>query len=169
MGIIFASRDVELDREVAVKLLLKEHQNQPRLRQQFANEARITGRLQHPGVVPIYQTGTSHDDRPYFAMKLVKGQTLAELLTTRSSPEESLPKLLNIVVQVCQTLSYAHACGVIHHDIKPANIMVGAFGEVHLMDWGLARVSTDLCAPIHRPRDVDSLVAEYAQQQVLPN
>ena len=72
MGIIFASRDVELDREVAVKLLLKEHQNPPRLRQQFANEARITGRLQHPGIVPIYQTGTSHDDRPYFAMKLGK-------------------------------------------------------------------------------------------------
>ena len=77
--------------------------------------------------------------------------------------------MLNIFVQVCQTLSYTHACGVIHHDIKPANIMVGAFGEVHLMDWGLARISTDLCAPIHRPRDVDSLVAEYAQQQVLPN
>ena len=145
MGIIIEAHDLELDREVAVKLLLKEHQNKPLFHSQFTNEARITGRLQHPGIIPIYQNGTSHDERPYFAMKLVTGMTLAKLLAARSSPQDDLPHLLNIFQQVCQTLSYTHSCGVIHLDIKPANIMVGAFGEVHLMDWGLARASADLC------------------------
>ena len=145
MGIIFEACDIDLDREVAIKLLLREHQNTPLIRQQFINEARITGRLQHPGIIPIYETGTTSDDRPYFAMKLVNGMTLANLLTARSSPQDDLPRFLNIFEHVCQTLSYTHSCGVIHLDIKPANVMVGAFGEVHLMDWGLARASAVHC------------------------
>ncbi len=149
MGIIFEARDIDLDREVAIKLLLKEHQNRPLIRQQFINEARITGRLQHPGIIPIYETGTTSDDRPYFAMKLVNGMTLAKLLSARSSPQDDLPRFLNIFEHVCQTLSYTHSCGVIHLDIKPANVMVGAFGEVHLMDWGLARASADHCVRLH--------------------
>ena len=148
MGIIFEARDLELDREVAIKLLRRQHLGKAHLHQQFTNEARITGRLQHPGIVPIYETGTSSDGRPFFAMKLVKGKTMAELLTARTTTQDDLPRLLNIFELVCQTLSYTHACGVIHLDIKPANIMVGAFGEVHLMDWGLARASTGLCVPL---------------------
>jgi eukaryotic-like serine/threonine-protein kinase len=147
MGLIIEARDVELDRVVAIKLLLKQHQGKAHLHQQFTNEARITGRLQHPGIIPIYETGTSSDERPWFAMKLIRGKTLAELMTARTSPQDDLPRLLNIFEQICQTLSYTHSCGVIHLDIKPTNIMVGAFGEVHLMDWGLARTSTDLCVP----------------------
>jgi len=148
MGIIIEAHDLELDRDVAIKLLLKQHQGKAHLHQQFTNEARITGRLQHPGIIPIYETGTSADERPYFAMKLVRGKTLTELLAARASPQDDLPRLLNIFEQVCQTISYTHSCGVIHLDIKPANIMVGAFGEVHLMDWGLARSSTNLCVPL---------------------
>lgn len=143
MGIVFQARDVELDRKVAVKFLLKQHQSKRQLHQQFTNEARITGRLQHPGIVPIYETGVSPGGRPFFVMKLVKGKSLAELLAARSSASEDLPRLLNIFQAVCQTLSYVHACGVIHLDMKPANIMVGAFGEVHLMDWGLALAKDD--------------------------
>lgn len=142
-GIIMQSRDLELDREVAIKLLLKTHLDKPLLKQQFMHEARITGRLQHPGIIPIYQTGTMADGRPYFVMKLVDGQTLAALLAERNQPDKDLPRLLKVFEQVCQTLSYTHSHGVIHFDIKPANVMVGTFGEVHLMDWGLARPSRE--------------------------
>lgn len=145
MGIIFRSHDLDLDREVAVKLLLKKHLGKAGFLRQFTNEAMITGRLQHPGVVPIYETGVAFEDRPYFAMKLIRGKTLAEFLAARKSAEDELPRMLKIFEQVCQTLSYIHACGIIHLDIKPANVMVGEFGEVHLMDWGLARAANGLC------------------------
>lgn len=147
MGIIFAAHDLDLDREVAVKISLKQHQDKPLPRQQFINEALICGRLQHPGIIPIYETGTFADKRPYFAMQLVKGDTLAELLNARSQPQNDLPRLLKAFEQVCQTVSYAHSCGIIHLDIKPGNIMVGSFGQVHLMDWGLARTSADRQSP----------------------
>lgn len=146
-GTILRSWDTDLRREVAIKLLSKTHAQSPRLSQQFLNEAGITGRLQHPGIIPIYESGKSWDDRPYFAMKLVDGQTLAELLAARDTPDDDLPRLLKIFEGVCQTLSYTHSSGVIHLDIKPSNIMVGAFGEVHVMDWGLARESEGLCEP----------------------
>ena len=154
MGIILEARDIDLDRRVAVKLLLRAHQEHYHIHQQFINEARITGRLQHPGIIPIYETGKTNDDRPYFAMKLVNGMTLANLFAARSSPQDDLPRFLNIFEHVCQTLSYTHACGVIHLDIKPANVMVGAFGEVHLMDWGLARAFTNNCV---RPQVQDGV------------
>lgn len=147
MGIIFRSHDLELDREVAVKLLLKKHLGKKYFLRQFTNEAKITGRLQHPGVVPIYETGAAIEGRPWFAMKLVRGKTLAEHLSVRKSPDHDLPRMLKIFEQVCQTLSYIHSCGIIHLDIKPGNVMVGAFGEVHLMDWGLAQRAGDLCVP----------------------
>lgn len=167
MGIILEARDVDLDRKVAIKILHREHQQKPQIYQQFINEARITGRLQHPGIIPIYATGTTLDDRPYFAMKLVQGKTLAHLLTARQSPQDDLPRLLTVFEHVCQTLSYTHSCGVIHLDIKPANVMVGAFGEVHLMDWGLARASADLCVPTSL-RDVNesSLSDENAAEKL---
>ena len=106
----------------------------------FVEEAQIGGQLQHPGIVPIYELGTFADRRPYFAMKLVKGQTLAALLAGRPSPADGLPRFLGIFEQVCQTVAYAHARGVIHRDLKPSNVMVGSFGEVQVMDWGLAKV-----------------------------
>ena len=80
------------------------------------------------------------DQRPYFAMKLVKGRTLAALLAERVVPVGDLPRFLSIFESICQTVAYAHARGVIHRDLKPSNVMVGAFGEVQVMDWGLAKV-----------------------------
>ena len=82
----------------------------------------------------------SPDNRPFFAMKLVKGRTLAELLKERADPADDLPRFLSIFEQISQTVAYAHSKGVIHRDLKPANVMVGAFGEVQVMDWGLAKV-----------------------------
>ena len=91
-------------------------------------------------MVPVYELGTLADQRPYFAMKLVKGRTLAVLLAERAGPAEDQPRLLGIFEQVCLTMAYAHVRGVIHRDLKPSNIMVGSFGEVQVMDWGLAKV-----------------------------
>jgi serine/threonine-protein kinase len=158
MGAILKGRDTELGRDIAVKVLLETHQGRTELAQRFVEEAQISGQLQHPGIVPVYELGLFADNRPYFTMKLVKGKTLAALLAERRSvaasfqlaertrqvenlpPHTDLPRFLNIFAQVCQTLAYAHARGVIHRDLKPANIMVGNFGEVQVMDWGLAKV-----------------------------
>src|SRR5208282_2996208 len=95
---------------------------------------------QHPGIVPVYELGSFADRRPYFTMKLVKGRTLAELLDARKSRSADLPRFLSLFESVTQTMAYAHARGVIHRDLKPSNVMVGSFGEVQVMDWGLAKV-----------------------------
>jgi serine/threonine-protein kinase len=139
MGAVLRGRDVDLGRDLAVKVLLEKHADRPEVVRRFIEEAQIGGQLQHPGVVPVYDIGR-FGDRPFFTMKLVKGQTLAALLSQRQQPLEDLPQLLGIALKVSQALAYAHAKGVIHRDLKPANIMVGAFGEVQVMDWGLAKV-----------------------------
>jgi eukaryotic-like serine/threonine-protein kinase len=140
MGVVLQGRDAAVGRDVAVKVLRDEHRDRTELRRRFLEEGRITGRLQHPGVVPVYGLGRLADGRPYFTMKLVQGRTLAELLAARAGPGQDRPRLLKVFEQVCQALAYAHAQGVIHRDLKPANVMVGAFGEVQVMDWGLAKV-----------------------------
>jgi serine/threonine-protein kinase len=140
MGSILKGRDTQLGRDLAIKVLLDSHRDDPVMLQRFIEEAQIGGQLQHPGVVPVHELGRFAGGQPYFTMKLVKGRTLSELLQERRGPEQDRPKFLRIFQQVCQTLAYAHARGVLHRDLKPANIMVGAFGEVQVMDWGLAKV-----------------------------
>jgi WD40 repeat protein/tRNA A-37 threonylcarbamoyl transferase component Bud32 len=140
MGAILKGRDTDLGRDLAMKVLLDQHRDHPELVRRFLEEAQIGGQLQHPGIVPVYELGTFADKRPFFTMKLVKGRTLAALLASRQAPADDRPRLLSIFEQVCQTVAYAHARGVIHRDLKPSNVMVGAFGEVQVMDWGLAKV-----------------------------
>jgi tetratricopeptide (TPR) repeat protein len=140
MGAVLKGRDNDLGRELAVKVLLEQHHGNPALVRRFVEEAQIGGQLQHPGIVPVYELGTFPDRRPYFAMKLVKGRTLAALLSERKGARDDLPRFLGIFEQVAQTVAYAHARGVIHRDLKPSNVMVGSFGEVQVMDWGLAKV-----------------------------
>jgi serine/threonine protein kinase len=140
MGAVLKGREVDLGRDIALKVLLEAHQGRVELVQRFVEEAQIGGQLQHPGIVPVYDLGQLADRRPYFTMKLVKGQTLAKLLAEREDPAHERPRFLGIFQQVCQGLAYAHARGVIHRDLKPGNVMVGAFGEVQVMDWGLAKV-----------------------------
>jgi serine/threonine protein kinase len=139
MGAVLRGRDVDLGRDLAIKVLLEKYADHPAVARRFLEEAQIGGQLQHPGVVPVYDIGR-FGDRPFFTMKLVKGQTLAALLSDRTDPVADRPRLLSIALQIAQTLAYAHAKGVIHRDLKPANVMVGAFGEVQVMDWGLAKV-----------------------------
>jgi eukaryotic-like serine/threonine-protein kinase len=138
MGEVLRARDPHLNRELAVKVLCGD--GHPELLRRFVEEAQVCSQLQHPGIVPVYDLGTLPDGRPFFAMKLVKGRTLAELLKERRAPSDGLPHLLAVFEQVCQAVGYAHSRGVIHRDLKPANVMVGAFGEVQVMDWGLAKV-----------------------------
>jgi serine/threonine protein kinase len=140
MGAIIKGRDTDLGRDLAIKVLLDQHKDKPAVVQRFIEEAQIGGQLQHPGIVPIYELGQFADQRPFFSMKLVKGETLSKLLAARVEPAADRGKFLGIFEQVCQTMAYAHSRGVIHRDLKPANIMVGAFGEVQVMDWGLAKV-----------------------------
>ena len=140
MGAILKGRDVDLGRDLAIKVLLEKHRDQPEMVRRFVEEAQIGGQLQHPGIVPVHELGQFPDGRLFIAMKLVKGRTLAALLETRKDPAEDRPRFLAIFEQVCQTMAYAHARGVIHRDLKPSNVMVGSFGEVQVMDWGLAKV-----------------------------
>ena len=140
MGVVLKGRDVDLGRDVAVKVLLEQHRDSPEMVRRFVEEAQIAGQLQHPGIVPVYELGRLPDGRLYIAMKLIRGRTLAALLEGRADAAEDRPRFLAIFEQVCQTMAYAHACGVIHRDLKPSNVMVGSFGEVQVMDWGLAKV-----------------------------
>jgi serine/threonine protein kinase/Tfp pilus assembly protein PilF len=147
MGTVLRGYDCNLGRDIAVKLLHGRHCDNPDLVRRFFAEARICGQLQHPGIVPVYDLG-SDGERPYFTMKLVEGRTLATLLDARTSLSTDRQGHLRVFEQVCQTMAYAHARGVIHGDLKPANVMVGEFGEVQVMDWGFARnVAPVVAAP----------------------
>ena len=143
VGAIYRAHDVDLGRDVALKVLLDGHETNPELVRRFVEEAQIGGQLQHPGICPIHEMGLFGGDRPYFTMKLVKGRTLSALLAERRDPSIERQRFLGILEQIAQTLAYAHARGVIHRDLKPSNVMVGAFGEVQVMDWGLAKVLSE--------------------------
>jgi tetratricopeptide (TPR) repeat protein len=140
MGIVYRATDAMFGREVAVKVLQEKLAAGSAATRRFADEARITGQLQHPGIPPVFDLGTLPDGRPFLAMKLIKGDTLETLLRNRPDPAADRGRLVAAFEQVCQAVAYAHAHGVIHRDLKPANVMVGAFGEVQVMDWGLAKV-----------------------------
>jgi serine/threonine-protein kinase len=155
VGLVYAGWDVSLDREVAIKVLLEEHRHKPEVIRRFLEEARITSRMQHPGVVAIHELGHSPDGLPFFAMQLVRGRTLEDILQHRENSASELARLLTIFLQVCQTVAYAHRMGVIHRDLKPANIMIGEFGVVKVTDWGLAKV-------IDEPELTDAIVAAQA-------
>ncbi|MBX3472298.1 MAG: serine/threonine protein kinase, partial [Planctomycetes bacterium] len=144
MGRVLRARDPAIGREVAKKVLLDPTEASPDARARFLHEARVTGQLEHPGIVPVYEVGQERSGEPYFVMKLVRGRSLAAVLeATRADPTHDggrLPVLLRQFLKVCEAVAYAHARGVLHRDLKPANVMVGDFGEVLVLDWGLARV-----------------------------
>jgi tetratricopeptide (TPR) repeat protein len=135
MGVVYRARDRALDREVAVKVLQDRYAPGSRVAARFVEEARITAQLQHPGIPAVYQVGALPDGRPFLAMKLIKGQTLDKLLKANAAIDP-----LAVFAAVAQAVGYAHAHGVLHRDLKPSNVMVGSFGEVQVMDWGLAKV-----------------------------
>ncbi len=136
MAIVYLAHDRELDREVALKVLdLPEAAGDLALR--MVREAKIVARLEHPGIVPIHDVGILPENRVFYAMKYVRGERLDQYA------RESLPERLRVFQKICEAVAFAHAQGVIHRDLKPENIMVGDFGEVLVMDWGLAKVLDD--------------------------
>lgn len=140
MGVVYRARDSGFERDVAIKVLSHKVSADSFSAARFRNEARITGQLQHPGIPPVHELGTLEDGKPFLAMKLVKGATLAAMLEQRSSSNDHRGRFIAIFEQICHAMGYAHAHQVIHRDLKPSNVMVGKFGEVQIMDWGLAKV-----------------------------
>src|SRR5262245_29179753 len=145
MGIIVRAYDPALDRELAIKLLTPEISPDSDAGRRFAQEARVVSQFHHPGVIPVFEAGTLADGRAYFAMPFVDGKTLSALLADRPSTEHDLSRWLHVFLRVCETIAYVHEQGIVHRDLKPSNVMVGRFGEVMVMDWGVAAV-------IHLPR-----------------
>jgi eukaryotic-like serine/threonine-protein kinase len=144
MGRIHPATDRNLLRHVALKRLDKELAREPFYRDGFIAEAQMTGQLEHPNIVPVHELAIDPSGVPYFTMKLVLGVSFEAWLRDASRPLGSTERLedgLDVFVKVCDAVAYAHHRGVIHRDIKPENIMVGAFGQVYLMDWGLARLT----------------------------
>lgn len=140
MGDIHEVRDVALNRVMALKELRQPAT--PRNRQRFLREARVQAALQHPGVVPIHDLIESPDGRVYFTMNRVEGETLADVLAAPESSGRSLHQLLAAFQSVCLTAEYAHEAGVVHRDLKPGNVMLGPFGEVYVLDWGIAKLAS---------------------------
>jgi serine/threonine protein kinase len=138
MGVVYRATDLALGREVAIKVLQDRFDPRSETARRFLAEARITAQLQHPGIPAVHRVGTLPDGRPFLAMKLIKGRTLDVLFK-----EGRTERLLAAFEHVCQAVAYAHDHKVIHRDLKPSNVMVGAFGEVQVMDWGLAKILTD--------------------------
>ena len=146
LGVVRLAEDLSLRRELAVKTLLRPDQDSTAA---FVEEAQITGQLEHPNIVPVHELGFDPHGRPYLAMKLVQGRTLrneinrVHHLIEDGAPEGEIQleerRLLEILAKVCEAVGYAHSRGVIHRDLKPDNVMTGEFGEVLVMDWGLAR------------------------------
>src|SRR5688572_16340495 len=139
LGRILRGRDRRLARPVAVKELIVENEE---TRARFVREARITARLQHPGIVPIYEAGRWSSGHPFYAMKMVAGQPLSAVIAARKELAERLA-LLPKVLAVAETMAYAHSQGVVHRDLKPGNVLVGEYGETVVIDWGLAKELDD--------------------------
>src|SRR4051794_24316989 len=135
MGSVWLVEDTMLQRQVALKVLdiIPPSDN---LAVQLLQEGRILARLEHPGIVPVHDCGTLSDGRAFYCMKYVEGQTLA-----RHTAGKSLRDRLRLLERIAESVRFAHSRGFIHRDLKPENIMIGTFGEVLVMDWGLARVA----------------------------
>jgi serine/threonine protein kinase/lipoprotein NlpI len=149
MGEVWLADDLRIGREVALKKLRKDHRE---LRGRFLAEAQIAGQLEHPGVVPVHDLGTDHEGGPFYVMKLVRGGTLRDAIEEYHDPGglSDVPKriqwlrLLEVFVDLCRTIGYAHSRGVLHRDLKPSNIVLGSYGETMVIDWGLAKSGDSL-------------------------
>ena len=146
LGQVFVARDAALNREVALKRVRPERADSTTGRQRLLREAQVSAQLEHPNIVPVYDVGDPAD-APFYVMRLVRGQTLHSAVAEyharrRERKDDPLdrPRLLTAFAAVCQAVAYAHSRGIIHRDLKPANVVLGTFGEVQVLDWGLAKV-----------------------------
>ena len=150
LGEVYVARDSQLHRIVALKRIKQHPAADKDKRARFVVEAEITGRLEHPGIVPVYSLGTFDDGRPFYAMRFIRGDNLeggdrsvspgrAGGPRRRVARTLALQKLLRRFLDVCNAIAYAHSRGVVHRDLKPGNIMLGQYGETLVVDWGLAK------------------------------
>lgn len=153
MGTVYLADDVELNRQVAIKVLSTPEMTED-LRRRMIREAQIIARLEHPGIVPVHDVGELPDGRVFYAMKFVRGVRLDEYAALNNSLKDRLRKFQS----VCDAVAFAHAHGVIHRDLKPQNIMIGSFGEVLVLDWGVAKIL----------RDSNAVVGSEADTLMLP-
>ena len=152
MGVVHTVFDKDVRRSLAMKVVLPRNPaldppdapgSEARALARFLEEAQVTGQLEHPGIVPVHELGIDAEDRVYFTMKLVKGETLVTVFErARDKTDErwNQTRVLAVLLRVCEAMAYAHSRDVVHRDLKPGNVMVGEYGEVYVMDWGLARV-----------------------------
>ncbi len=168
MGEVFLVTDRDLKRQVAMKVLRRDVSIGREQRLHFIAEAQATSQLEHPGIPPVHDLGLTPDGRLYFTMKLVSGRTLREVLHDLAlkrkevAREYTLHKLVSVLERICETMNFAHERGVIHRDLKPENVMLGDYGEVHVMDWGLARVerATDGAERIATARELTGFMTD---------
>ena len=146
MGEVFLVTDLDLRRQVAMKVLRQDIEAGRDRQLHFIAEAQATSQLEHPGIPPVHDIGLTPDGQLYFTMKLVQGRTLRDVLDDLALGQEevareyNLHKLVSVLERICEPMHFAHEKGVIHRDVKPENVMLGEYGEVHLIDWGIARV-----------------------------
>ncbi|MCA9626219.1 MAG: protein kinase [Myxococcales bacterium] len=157
MGEVYLLRDGRVGRDVAFKRIRRQHTGRGDLESRFLREARVQGQLEHPSVVPVYDVGITPEGEAYFTMKRIQGLTLAKIISGLRNDDHAIRQHYNVrrvlgaISRACLALAYAHTRGVIHRDLKPANIMLGDYGEVYLLDWGVAKVTG---------ANVDSLLAD---------
>ncbi len=142
MGVVYEVTDAELGRQVALKVVPAWEFAETGAFERVRQEARTLAALEHPGIVPVHDVGTLADGRVYYTMRLVRGERLGPLRA--NGEERSVPEILRLVARICETVDFAHARDVIHRDLKPENIMLGPFGEVIVLDWGIARVRPEV-------------------------
>ena len=164
MGVVYESWDLHLQRSVAIKLMDKSQRGHSGAVQRFFREARIASRIDHPGIVPIYEFGLTSKHEAFIVMQLLTGRTFRQVLSGMADRENTLPSLLSIFHDVCRAIASAHDAGVIHRDLKPSNIMVSPFGVVTVMDWGVAKTTEndednheDITVPVTRAADDTAL------------
>jgi serine/threonine-protein kinase len=154
VGLVTSALDRTIGRTVAVKTLKAGRDSEPQVSRRFIDEAHVTAQLEHPNIVPVYDMGWLPDGQPYYTMRIVKRQSLRDVLARPDLKAQwPLIRLLGAFIQISRALSYAHARGILHHDIKPENVLLGDFGEVYLADWGLAKPMSDVTLEIPSIRD----------------
>jgi eukaryotic-like serine/threonine-protein kinase len=168
LGEVFLARNAELNRDVALKFLKPDRVRDADSRRRFIQEAEVTGRLEHPGVVPIYAVGTDATGAPCYAMRFIRGETLQGAIDAFHAAEKpgrdpserslALRELLNRFVSICNTIGYAHSRGILHRDLKPRNVMLGKYDETLVVDWGLAK-----------PFERDEVAREIGEETLTPS
>src|SRR5438132_5994648 len=162
MGVVYTAEDENLGRRVALKVLDVPGTDGD-LRNRLIREARVLAALEHPGIVPVHDVGTLGDGRVFYTMKFVEGNRLDKFIESVTS----VPDRLRIFLRICDAVAFAHARGVLHRDLKPANVMVGPFGEVLVMDWGLAKILRSGDSNAARAADPEAPVFEKPKQSAL--